>query len=295
MSSFLSEGECYHNGVDILRKKSNEFFKIVAMIGDHLPSVIQRLLPLQQERSCFNVLSVGSGAGEVDMEILKIVKEELKKSPGSHRMKIFNRAIELNKYPCHLYKAAVESLDDKHLDFDIHQKSFEEYKEESTAETTKFDVIHFIHSIYYVDLEETLKHCIENELNDKGCLFFIVQDADITNRVYKKQRFPDSKSPQVKTAEKMFEIAKKYSWKYEVYAQEFFIDVSEVCDPESTEGNLLLDFLTHTKNFRDTADKRLVEETLTLIEDISTVKDGKRIGEGNEQLFVIYKRCAYHL
>lgn len=291
MPSLLSSGECYHKGFNELRRNSDEFFKIVAMIGDHLPSVIQRLLPLQQERSCFNVLSVGSGAGEVDMEILKIVKEELRKSPASQQMKIFNRAIEVNKYSCDLYKAAVRSLNDKHLDFDIHEKSFEEYKEESTVEKTKFDVIHFIHSIYYVDLEETLKHCIENELNDQGCLFFIVggEDEDLTTRVYEKQRCLDDESPQAKTAEKVFETAKKYAWKYEVFTQKTFIDVSEVFDPESTEGNLLLDFLTNTKNFRHTADKRLVKETLTLIEDISTVKDGKRIGEGNEQIFVICK------
>lgn len=88
----------------------------------------------------------------------------------------------------------------------------------------------------------------------------------------------------------MLEITSKYSWKYEVYTKEIFIDVTVVTvvfDPESTEGNHLLDFLTNTKNFRDTADKRLVEETLALIEDIPTAKDEKHIGGGNEQLFVI--------
>ena len=42
-------------------------------------------------------------------------------------------------------------------------------------------------------------------------------------------------------------------------------------------------------NFRETADKQLVEETLALIKDRTTVKDGKRLGEKKESIFFIYK------
>jgi len=74
-----------------------------------------------------------------------------------------------------------------------------------------------------------------------------------------------------------------------VYTQEYLIDVTEVFDPKSTEGNLLLDFMTHSMNFRETADKQLVEEILALIKDLSFVKDGKRFGEIKEALVVISK------
>ena len=56
-------------------------------------------------------------------------------------------------------------------------------------------------------------------------------------------------------------------------------------DEKSTEGNLLLDFLTHTVNFRETADKQLVEKTLALIKGLTTVKDGKRLGEKRNRFF----------
>ena len=58
---------------------------------------------------------------------------------------------------------------------------------------------------------------------------------------------------------------------------------------ESAEGNLLLDFLTHIKNFRDTADAQVVEEKLALIKDLSTVKDERSFGNKIESLFLIYK------
>jgi len=263
-----------------------------------MPSMIQKLLPSVQDRTSFNILSVGSGTGDMDLEILKIVKDELQRSQGWHQMKIFNRAIEINKYPCDLYKAAIKKLNDQQVDFDLRHQSFEEYAEGFTMEQPKFDLIHFIHSIYYVDIEVVLKHCIENELQDNGRLVFMVGSSreNLISSVLQKQRLPDwhgtpdEKNPEsFETAEKMIEIAEKYGWKREVYTQEYPVDVTEIFDPQSAEGNLLLDFFTHTKNYRSTADKKLLQETLSLIDDLSTLKDGKRLGVKKESLISIYK------
>ena len=280
-----------------MKTKTGEFFKNVEILRDHMPAMIQKLLH-QQERSCFNILSVGSGTGDMDLEILKIAKEELQKSQGCHQMKIFNRAIELNKYPCDLYKAAIKTLNDEQIDFDVRHQSFEEYIKEFTMEQPKFDIIHFIHSIgYYEDTEGVLKHCIENELNNNGRLVFIVERPDLYSRVVEKQLCPDkhespaeeiSKSSEI--GRKICQIAKKRGWKHEAYTIDYSIDVTEIFDPRSTEGNLLLDFITHTENFRGTADKKLLQETLALIEDLSTLKDGKRFGEKKESLIFVYKQ-----
>ena len=59
-------------------------------------------------------------------------------------------------------------LNDQHIAVDVRCQGFEEYKERGAKEPeerTKFDVIHFTHSIYYLDIKESLSHCIENELN----------------------------------------------------------------------------------------------------------------------------------
>ena len=116
---------------------------------------------------------------------------------------------------------------------------------------------------------------------------------DLISSVLEKKLFPDwhgtpdEKNPEsFETAEKMFEIAEKHGWKHEVYTHEYSIDVTEIFDTQSTEGNLLLDFITHTENFRGTADKNLLQETLALIEDLSTLKDGKRLGKKRNRLFL---------
>ena len=297
MSSFVSTGEYYYKSFDVFKSKTGQFLKNVEIMRDHMPSIIQKRLHLEQERAYFNILSVGSGTGDMDLEILKTVKDELLKSQGCHPMKIFNRAIELNKYPCDLYKATIENLNDEQTVFDVRQQNFEEYIKEFTMEQAKFDIIHFIHSIgYYDDIESVLKHCIENELNDKGRLVLIVA-RPFCSPVLDKQHYsdwhgnPDEKTPESysETAEKICEIAEKHGWKDEVYTVDYSIDVTEIFDPQSTEGNLLLDFITHTENFRGRADKNVMQETLALIKDLSTLKDGKRLGEMKDSVIFIHK------
>ena len=64
-------------------------------------------------------------------------------------------------------------------------------------------------------------------------------------------------------------------------------------DEKSSEGNRLLDFLTHTLNFRETADKQLLEDLLALIKDNTTSKDGKLLGDKSESLILLYKECSF--
>ena len=81
------------------------------ILRHHIPPLIQTAsLSWCQQRSSFNILSVGSATGEKDMEIMKIIKKELEKSDEGPHMKIFNRAIEPNEYSCSIYKAAIETL-----------------------------------------------------------------------------------------------------------------------------------------------------------------------------------------
>jgi len=99
----------------------------------------------------------------------------------------------------------------------------------------------------------------------------------------------DKNNKKYERPEEIIKIAENNGWKHEIYSQEYSIDVTDVFDEKSTEGNLLLDFLTHTVNFRETADKQLVKETLALIKELTTFKDGKRVGDKKESLILIYK------
>ena len=69
-----------------------------------------------------------------------------------------------------------------------------------------------------------------------------------------------------------------------MYTHEYELDVTDAFDPRSTEGNLLLNFLTQTVNYRE-----VVEETLALIKHLSIERDGKNFGEKKESLVIMYK------
>ena len=130
----------------------------------------------------------------MDMEIMKIVEEELQKSDQARHMKIFNRAIEPNEYSCGLYKEAIENLpntlNDYQTEFEICQQTFQGYKESQRrqeASTVKFDMVHFIHSIYYVDIKQALMHCFEKELSEQGVLVCLIEGQDLIYWVTSRQ------------------------------------------------------------------------------------------------------------
>ena len=301
MTSFaLTAGAHYVKSLNVFMTKSGERMKNFEILRRHIPPLIQTgSLSCCQQRSSFNILSIGSGTGEMDMEIMNIIENELQKSDQGRPMKIFNRAIEPNEYSCSLYKAAIENLpsplNSECTEFEICQQTFQEYKESERRQETKvkFDIVHFIHSIYYVDIEQTLIHCFEKELSEQGVVVCIIGGRNLRYFVSLKQskrwHGKDSDSNNYETQEKIVRIANERGWKHEIYCQEYSIDVTDVFDEKSTEGNLLLDFLTHTVKFRETADKQLVEETVALIKELTTIKGEKRFGDKTESLIIIYK------
>ena len=189
MASYsLATEKHYLKSLNVFQKKSGEDEKNMEILQDHMPPLIQRIIP---ERQQFNILSVGSGDGKLDMVILKIIKIELEKSQHGRHMKIFNRAIEPNEFSCSVYKAAIENLlsplDDQRTVFKICQQTFEEHQK-SKKDTMKFDVVHFIHSIYFFDIEQTLFYCFEKELEDKGLFVCMVaENGDLIYWVLLKQ------------------------------------------------------------------------------------------------------------
>ena len=133
-----------------------------------------------------NILSVGSGNGEKDLLVLKVIRESLRSTDKGAEVKIFNRAIEPNTCFCDLYNEAIENMQQA-TKFEICEQSFQEYSQHTEKEPVKFDLVHFIHSIYYVDMEEALCHCFEKELGENGVFVCIVSDHDLMDLVLAKQ------------------------------------------------------------------------------------------------------------
>jgi len=79
MTSFaLTAGAHYVKSLNLFIAKSGERMKNFEILRHHIPPLIQTAsLSWCQRRSSFNILSVGSGTGEMDVEIMKIIEKEL--------------------------------------------------------------------------------------------------------------------------------------------------------------------------------------------------------------------------
>ncbi|KAK3733347.1 hypothetical protein QZH41_003612 [Actinostola sp. cb2023] len=281
--------------VQVFREKSGEFAKNRDILRLHLPPHIRQILQTSQGDQ-FNVLSVGSGDGAIDLEVLQIVEEELQRDAKYRDMKIFNRAVEPNRHHISLYKKAIENLQNN-TSFDLRTQTLDQYTQELSSKeepTTKFDLVHFNYSIYHVNIEQALKHCLDKEVPENGKVVVVVEGQDLSTFVYRlqsQQVLPELEKPEKSLADEVINIVVKNGWKYEMFTQEYEIDVTEVFDEDSIKGNLLLDFLTGsvTKSFRDTAERAHIEKVLSAMRDQTTVRDGKRLGKKIDVVLIISK------
>ena len=293
-------GDHFFRSFDVFKKKANQHYENVKTLQRYLPSVVQKIMSTfdSKQRSQFNILSVGSGPGEVDMEIVSIVQRELQKQDEWRHISIFNRAIEpdntsFQKYNEKIAKSVVGVSSSK---YEVRKQKFEEYQE-SEKEPVSFDIIHFMHSLYYVNLQQTIQYCVENQLTENGYLVCLMCDNDSINYKIRMNLFNKANlkatlplpNSNIEISDELIDIAKQLGLKYDIYRPEFFIDYSEAFNPQSEEGNLLLDYITDTEHFRKNADKHVLEETLALLKQLTIEKDGKRVGKQKESIVFLHK------
>jgi len=102
----LLEGESYQKALEAYYLNSDERSGTKQRLQNLLPPVIRHLV--QQEKGCLNVLGVGCGAGEIDLEILEIIKAEQAKY--CHKVEIFERAIDPNQSQLDKFKSSLRQI-----------------------------------------------------------------------------------------------------------------------------------------------------------------------------------------
>ena len=233
---------------NLFRQKSGQVTEIIKSLRSHLPSTLKYMLDEPKSHDGINILSIGSGDGDIDIEILKIVNEEMQKHCPSHAVNMFNRAVEPNMHALNQYKNTVatrlpKELSNASIVFDIDRpKTFEEYVA-NIKETVEFDIIHFIHSIYHItDVEKALKYCYEKGLGNRGAIALILSGKDDTIELIKRSRGISHLGCEI------VEIVRQNSWRHEIYRKVYSTDVTEVFDEESTTKNCRLKALEIESN-----------------------------------------------
>ncbi|XP_053554233.1 histamine N-methyltransferase-like [Bombina bombina] len=250
LRSLITDPVQYSEAFFMYLNRSTEHECMQRFIDTKLSDIISRI---GSGKSPINVLSLGSGTGEMDMHILSKLRNMY---PGAL---INNESVEPSEEHILLYKDNVSKTQNiDNVTFSWHKKDTSEYETEikQRKEIKQFDFIHMIQMIYYVkDVPATIKF-FRSCLAPNGKLLIVVL-SEKSGWI----RFYDACSSHLSKSElpinicsgDITQILDSQGIQYESYNIQSYLDVTECFIEGNRNGQLLLDMLTETCNFNGTA------------------------------------------
>lgn len=291
--------EAYEKSFQAFLDHSTARQSIVKCIQD---GTKRALTEISDKNRPFRILGIGSGKGEMDVLMIHSVAAHLKANGTEKKPAIHSVVVEPSSFLLEKFKESASSMPASltalaEVSFEWRQMTFQEYQHLIADDKSKprQDFIHFIHSIYYMDAEDALQSCFEKYLGEKGAILCLVQtEASFFAKVQRKFKGKltfGSEDITVYTKEDLATIAARSTgWSYDEITQEFSIDITKCFGEPSEESDLLLDFLTHQKNFRVTADQALKDEVMNFFrESMVTDESGGKYLKAEMAAVVINK------
>ncbi|XP_017276108.1 histamine N-methyltransferase-like [Kryptolebias marmoratus] len=274
---------CSVSSFQFYLEKSGEHAAILKCVHSLLPEEFKRI---GAGKSSLDVLGIGSGGGEMDMQMLSLLQSTFPAVP------ITADVVEGSSALVNNFKAKTADL--PKISFSWHVMHSEEYEKQVKAkgDIKKFDFIHMIQMIYYVDnMAETIKFC-HSLLKNNGRLMIIVEAAnsgwDILWKTYKKDLCVDS-IKEYRSSGEVIACLKSLGLKYEEHPVPNSYDATECFDPNSTTGGRLLSFMTGTDNFYESFTPEIRAGMLDLIRNkCSTEKDGRVFWNSHLSCILVY-------
>uniref|UniRef100_A0A8D0EH83 Histamine N-methyltransferase n=1 Tax=Salvator merianae TaxID=96440 RepID=A0A8D0EH83_SALMN len=262
MRSLLSDHSHYVESFRLFLEKSTEHQCMLEFFQKKLPGIIESI---GDGKSTINVLSVGGGAGEIDLQILATIQAKYPK------IIIHNDVIEPSAEQIITYKERVaEASNLENIKFTWHKETSLEYENRMKAskEMRKWNFIHLIQMLYYVkDIPATIKFF--HSLLDPGAklLIILVSETSGWARLWKKygSRLPLNDLCLYVSSVDVEEILDAAGLNYQSYELPSSMDITDCFLDGNKNGELLLDFLTETCNFTATAPLDLKKE---IVEDL---------------------------
>lgn len=255
-------------------------------IHNTLPDI---LASIGDGKSHLNVIGVGSGAGEIDLEMLSQLRL---KHPG---VTVDNEVVEPSSTQLHQYKVMVSqkpNLD--YIKFTWNKMTSSEFEEQWRVKkmTKKADFIHMIQMLYYVKDPGATIEFFQSLLDKKGKLLIILVSGESgwgkLWRTYRRQLCNTEISQCVTTGD-MKSFLDSQGVSYQSYELPSQMDITECFTEGDEKGELLLDFLTEVLDFSNTASPELKAGVLELLQhpDCSMESNGKVLFNNNLGVIVI--------
>ncbi|KAM9385563.1 histamine N-methyltransferase-like [Pholidichthys leucotaenia] len=266
------EGEYVHS-FGFYLEHSGEHRAVLECVSSLLPERFRRM---GEGKSSFDVLGVGSGGGEVDIQMLTLLQSVLPDVP------ITTDIVEGSSKLVSNFKALVaKTTNIQKIPFAWHTMSSEDYEKQVKAkgDVKKFDFIHMIQMIYYVkSLPESIKF-FHSLLKSNGKLMIIIEAAqggwDTLWKTYCKELCVGAIT-EYRSSSEIIACLESLGLKYEEHSIPNFFDISECYTPGSLKGEGLISFMTGTEKFAESFTPEIRAGMLDLLrKKCSTEKDGK--------------------
>ncbi|XP_025053368.1 histamine N-methyltransferase-like isoform X3 [Alligator sinensis] len=286
MRSLISNHSRYVESFRLFLENSTEHECMLEFIEKKLPDIISSI---GNGKSAINILSVGGGAGEIDLQILSKLQARY---PG---VAINHEVIEpSDEQICHYKDRVAKTSNLENVKFTWHKETSHEYERRMNAkqEFKKWDFVHMIQMLYYVqDIAATIRY-FHSLLDAKAkLLIIIVSGSSGWDTLWKKygSLLPlNAPSCYVSSAD-IKKVLDTEGLKYQLFELPSSMDITNCFIEGNKDGELLLDFLTETYEFSKTAPLHLKN---AIMEDLkkpecSGERDGKVFFNNNLSAIVI--------
>ncbi|XP_078538592.1 histamine N-methyltransferase A-like isoform X1 [Lissotriton helveticus] len=284
--SFASDEVHYAQAFQVYLDKSTEHMCMQEFISKDFPKIISGT---GQGKSSINVLGIGSGTGEKDIQLLSKLQAQC---PG---VQVNAHVVEPSSVRLSKYQELVTKTSHLgNIHFTWNEMTVEEYQSEmeDKKEQIKYDFIHMIQVLYYVkDIKKTINY-FRNCLAPGGNLLIILISGNSGPATLWKnygQFYPKDYTISTCTSWDVKTILDEQKVNFEYYHLPSEIDISECFVQGSRDGELLLDFITRTIDFYKVAPYDRVVKLLDILkqQDCSDEKDGKILFKNHNEAIVI--------
>uniref|UniRef100_A0A2K5UBL6 Histamine N-methyltransferase n=3 Tax=Macaca TaxID=9539 RepID=A0A2K5UBL6_MACFA len=286
MRSLFSDHGRYVESFRRFLSHSTEHQCMQEFMDKKLPGIIARIGDTKSE---IKILSIGGGAGEIDLQIVSKVQAQY---PG---VCINNEVVEPSAEQIAKYKELVAKTSNlENVKFAWHNETSSEYQRRmlEKKEVQKWDFIHMIQMLYYVkDIPATLKFFHSLLGTNAKILIIVVSGSSGWDKLWRKygSRLPQDDLCLYVTSDDLTQMLDNLGLKYECYDFLSTLDISDCFTDGNETADLLWDFLTETCNFNATAPPDLKAELVKDLQEpeFSTKKEGKVLFNNNLSFIVI--------
>ncbi|XP_026233010.1 histamine N-methyltransferase-like [Anabas testudineus] len=265
---------------------SGEHKAILQCVHKVLPGEFKRI---GEGKSSLDVLGIGSGGGELDVQMLSLLQSSFPSVPLT--ADVVDGSSELTDN----FKALVAKTTNlQKVPFAWHIMSSEDYQKQvkATGAMKKFDFIHMIQMLYFVDDPPETIRFYHSLLKNNGRLMIIIEKSkggwDTLWKTYKKELWGDAILEYRSSAE-IISYLQSQGRKYEEHVIPNTFDITECFNPGSEIGHRLLNFMTAKDDFYQAFAPEIRAGMLDLLRNkCSTEKDGRMLFDSSLSCLLVY-------